>query len=187
MHKARRDAVPAAIEAGCEMLVFNTDFEEDYDYILTAYRVFQMKDGTVYLDGTGNSYGGGGFTITERMEYTETVNGKVSTDVLELEFSIKDLPALEEVKVQWFGKDDVQLGELSLNPADITTEELTLAAPSQTAWAVVVEKTANGTVNRTIPKRQSNGWSSHKLLLADPVTGIGQEVWLKWELFGGEV
>jgi len=36
MHKARRDAVPAAIEAGCDMLVFNTDFEEDYGYILAA-------------------------------------------------------------------------------------------------------------------------------------------------------
>jgi len=36
MHKPRRDAIPSAIMAGCDMLVFNTDFEEDYGYILSA-------------------------------------------------------------------------------------------------------------------------------------------------------
>ncbi len=36
MHKPRREAVPDAISAGCDMLVFNTDFEEDYGYILEA-------------------------------------------------------------------------------------------------------------------------------------------------------
>lgn len=38
MHKPRREAVPDAISAGCDMLVFNTDFEEDYGYILEALR-----------------------------------------------------------------------------------------------------------------------------------------------------
>ncbi len=38
MSKARRDAIPDAISAGCDMLVFNTDFEEDYGYILEAVR-----------------------------------------------------------------------------------------------------------------------------------------------------
>ena len=168
-------------------IYMSTAAEGAADYMITAYRVFQMEDGTVYLDGTGNSYGGGGFTVNERMEYTETANGETSTDVLELEFSIKDLPTLETVEIQWFGTDNVLLGSLPLDPADITAKELTLAAPSRTAWAVVVETAADGTVSRTIPERQSNGWCSHKLLLADPVTGIGREAWLKWELFGSEV
>lgn len=30
----RRKAIPSAIEAGCDMLVFNVDFYEDYDYML---------------------------------------------------------------------------------------------------------------------------------------------------------
>jgi len=38
MHRTRREAVPAAIAAGCDMLVFNTDFEEDYGYVLEALR-----------------------------------------------------------------------------------------------------------------------------------------------------
>lgn len=37
---ARREAIPASIMAGCDMLVFNTDFEEDYGYMLDA-----LKDG----------------------------------------------------------------------------------------------------------------------------------------------
>ncbi len=32
----RRKAIPAAIAAGCDMLVFNTDFYEDYQYMLEA-------------------------------------------------------------------------------------------------------------------------------------------------------
>lgn len=36
----RRRAIPASIMAGCDMLVFNTDFEEDYGYMLDA-----LKDG----------------------------------------------------------------------------------------------------------------------------------------------
>ncbi len=36
MHRPRREAVPAAIMAGCDMLVFSTDIREDYGYILEA-------------------------------------------------------------------------------------------------------------------------------------------------------
>ena len=34
MAMERRRAIPASIAAGCDMLVFNTDFEEDYRYLL---------------------------------------------------------------------------------------------------------------------------------------------------------
>ena len=40
MAMERRQAIPASIMAGCDMLVFNTDFTEDYGYILDA-----LKDG----------------------------------------------------------------------------------------------------------------------------------------------
>jgi len=42
MAMERRRAIPAAIAAGNDMLVFNTDFEEDYGYLLAG-----VKDGTV--------------------------------------------------------------------------------------------------------------------------------------------
>ena len=34
MSMPRKQAIPASVMAGCDMLVFNTDFEEDYGYIL---------------------------------------------------------------------------------------------------------------------------------------------------------
>lgn len=40
MAMERRKAIPASIMAGCDMLVFSTDFHEDYGYILEA-----LKDG----------------------------------------------------------------------------------------------------------------------------------------------
>ena len=36
MAMERRKAIPASIMAGCDMLVFNTDFHEDYGYVLEA-------------------------------------------------------------------------------------------------------------------------------------------------------
>lgn len=42
MAMERRRAIPASVAAGCDMLVFNTDFEEDYGYLLAG-----VKDGTV--------------------------------------------------------------------------------------------------------------------------------------------
>ena len=44
MAMERRRAIPASIAAGCDMLVFNTDFEEDYRYLLAG-----IEDGTVSL------------------------------------------------------------------------------------------------------------------------------------------
>lgn len=38
MTMPRREAIPTSIMAGCDMLVFNTDFEEDYGYALAALR-----------------------------------------------------------------------------------------------------------------------------------------------------
>lgn len=42
MATERRKAIPASIMAGCDMLVFNTDFDEDYSYVLDA-----LKDGSL--------------------------------------------------------------------------------------------------------------------------------------------
>ena len=38
MAMERRQAIPRSIAAGCDMLVFNTDFEEDYGYLLAGVR-----------------------------------------------------------------------------------------------------------------------------------------------------
>lgn len=45
MAMERRRAIPASIMAGCDMLVFNTDFEEDYQYMLDA-----LADGSLTME-----------------------------------------------------------------------------------------------------------------------------------------
>ncbi|MGM9604883.1 MAG: glycoside hydrolase family 3 protein [Faecousia sp.] len=45
MAMERKKAIPAAIMAGCDMLVFNTDFEEDYRYVLDA-----VADGSLTME-----------------------------------------------------------------------------------------------------------------------------------------
>ena len=45
MAMPRREAVPASIMAGCDMLVFNTDQTEDYDYVLEA-----LEDGRLTME-----------------------------------------------------------------------------------------------------------------------------------------
>lgn len=45
MAMERRRAIPASIMAGCDMLVFNTDFAEDYQYMLDA-----LADGSLTME-----------------------------------------------------------------------------------------------------------------------------------------
>ena len=45
MAMKRKNAIPASIMAGCDMLVFNTDFEEDYGYIMSA-----LAEGTLTME-----------------------------------------------------------------------------------------------------------------------------------------
>lgn len=152
---------------------------EDYDYILTAYRVYQMADGTVYLDGTGSSYAGAGFTINERTEYTYTVNGEATKQVLDIEFSLKDGVRLESVDVTWFGGEDEVLAQEQL-PLKELEGEYTLTPPTGAAWAMIRETGEDGSVKRTASTPDYNGYGSHKLIQLDEM-GLGHAVWLRWE------
>ena len=50
---------------------------DDFYGIWHAYQVYQAPDGTVYIDGSGNSYsGGGGMGFTHEETCTSTVNGE---------------------------------------------------------------------------------------------------------------
>jgi len=152
---------------------------EDYDYILTAYRVFQMDDGTVYIDGTGNSYAGAGFTINERTEYTTTINGESTKQILDIEFSLKDASVLEQVEVTWFDERDEIIAQEVL-PLEEMEGEYTLTPPDGAAWAMVRETAEDGTVTRTASTPDYTGFGSHKLILMDE-RGLGRAVWLRWE------
>lgn len=149
------------------------------EYVLTAYRVYQMENGTVYLDGTGNSYGGPGFTISERAEYTTTVNGETKTQAMEVEFALKDLPQTEQIRVLWFGAEGEILGQETFSAKKLDCDR-TLSEPVGAVWALVEElgKTG-GNVTRSIVEPDQQGQSSYRLILPDE-RGVGRAVWLNW-------
>ena len=155
----------------------STDEEREKDgedmYIWTAYKVYQMEDGTVYLDGTGDSFGGrGGFTVLENSEYTTTVNGESTAGSMEAEFSLEYVERLSDVTVTWFDEGDRPVGVRKLTPEEIG-RELTLPAPEGAAWVMVKEIEEPGTVRRAAydltDQREGGGYQMvmHELILLE--------------------
>ena len=154
---------------------------EDFDYCWTAYRVYQMADGTVYLDGTGNSYGGvGGFTVSEREAYTTTLNSKTETKAFEAEFTIESVERMTDVAVKWFDGEDRLLKTDVVLPEDIG-EGLTLEGPGGAAWALVEETNRLSAGKRTAYTLGREEAAAHRLVLLDD-RGLGRVVYLTMEM-----
>lgn len=123
---------------------------ENYDYGWTAYPVYEMDDGTVYLEDSGNSYGGiGGFTVSTKESYTETGNGQEETVSFEVSFTIEAVERVREVSVAWFDGENRQLEERTILMEEIGADGLTLERPQGAAWALVEETDRLGAVKRS--------------------------------------
>lgn len=76
----------------------------EFDYCWTAYQVYQMEDGTVYLDGSGNSYGGmGGFTTKVTDTQTKTADGEEEIFSFTAEVTMESVERVTELEVRWYG------------------------------------------------------------------------------------
>ena len=149
----------------------------EYGYSMTAYRVYQMKDGTVYLDGSGNGYAGeGDMTATTEESWTETVNGEEKTTSLKVSFTVKWVERLQEVSVTWFDREDRPLEGRKLTMEEMGAEGLTLERPQWAQWALVTETDENGAVKRTAYTLEEEG-VSHRLIRLDE-RGLGTPVYL---------
>ena len=149
----------------------------EYGYSMTAYRVYQMKDGTVYLDGSGNGYAGeGDMTATTEESWTETVNGEEKTTSLKVSFTVKWVERLQEVSVTWFDREDRPLEGRKLTMEEMGAEGLTLERPQGAQWALVTETDENGAVKRTAYTLEEEG-VSHRLIRLDE-RGLGTPVYL---------
>ncbi len=123
---------------------------ENYDYGWTAYRVYQMEDGTVYLDGGGSSYGGmGGFTISTKESYTETVNGEEQTTSFEVSFTMESVERVQELSVSWFDGENRPVAEQTIRMEELGEDGITLERPQGAAWALVEETDRLGAVKRS--------------------------------------
>ncbi len=122
---------------------------ENYDYIFTAYQVYQTPDGRVYLDGHGNSYGGdGGIGATSTETSTVTVNGKPSSRTIKVGFKIEGVERLTQASVTWFGEDNAALSVRALAPEELG-ENPELSRPAGAVWALV-EEMENGDWDLTL-------------------------------------
>lgn len=161
-----------------------TEWPEDGpEYVWTAYDVFQMPDGTVYLDGSGNSYGGaGGMTITEEQTSTETINGETTSVTMSVEVKFETAVRLQEVRVKQFDASD-RVTEEAVFPVGELEEDTTVTLAEETHWLVVEEYGEDGTVTRTVYDAQEvagMGELFHSLVvLDDRGMGSGRTLYLK--------
>ena len=132
-----------------------------------AYRVYETADGqTVYLDGSGNSYSGGGnMGFSEDAAYTYTENGESLTDSVSVSVSVKYTPRLTALRVVEFGDDNtvVNTTEVPL------TEELPALSPAvDTAFLIVEEESGEGVKRTLYPASDwAEGATYHEVVLLD--------------------
>lgn len=143
-----------------------------------AYRVYQTKDGTVYLDGSGDIYGGGGsMSFTETAAYTSSMNGETATEyTVSATVHIEAVPRLEQLTVSQFDENNALLCSDSLPLA----EELpAVTARESAAWVLVEERFADGTAERTaytVPGPGGDPISHTVILLSDSGMGRGAQL-----------
>ena len=170
-----RDEIEGTVYLGPPLGAEDWDPNQNTGY-WHAYRVYQSKDGTVYLDGSGNSYGGaGGMSTTETATYTSTENGEtVSEDSVSVTVHIEMVPRLEELTVTQFGGDDTPLRRDSVPLG----RELPAVTPEEDAvWLLVEERYSDGGVKRTAYTVQAEP-VLHNVVILDE-RGAGESVSLE--------
>ena len=159
------------------------DFDPDASphSIWHGYNVYETSDGQVYLDGTGNSYGGAGsgMGFSSDATYTYTENGETRKDSISVSVSVKYTPRLTALRVVEFDGDNNVVKTTAL---PLTEELPLLTLESDTAFLVVEEESADG-VKRTLYAAGdfTDGAQYHEVILLDEA-GRGHGVYLTMEI-----
>lgn len=148
----------------------------EFDYCWTAYQVYQMEDGTVYLDGSGNSYGGmGGFTTKVTDTQTKTADGEEEIFSFTAEVTMESVERVTELEVRWYGEEEL------LDRRTLTMEEvgegLSLERPQGAVWALVTQRDRTGDTERSVYTLGTEAGASHHLVQLDE-RGMGRVVYL---------
>lgn len=135
--------------------------------IMTCYRVYEAPDGTVYLDGTGNSMSGGLGSYSEDHTVSTTEDGEMSSsETVKVTAHVEYAPRLEKLTVSQFdsGNTLLQSDDLALREDMPEVECL-----PETAWVLVEEQSADGTA-RTLysaPRAGEEPSATHTVVLLD--------------------
>ena len=145
--------------------------------IWTCYRVYQAADGRVYMDGTGNSMGGGGgFECSEDRTQTFTDwNGKAVTESIDVHVQVEVVERMERLVVTQFDENNaiVRSDDLALR------ENLpSVKCEAETAWVLVEEISKDSTI-RTAYSAPEEGADpvQHMVILLDD-EGLGKNDYL---------
>lgn len=154
----------------------------DYHTIWTAYRVFQTPEGQVYLDGTGNGYGGGGSSFTETRTYNYASDGEaVKEDKLTVKVTFQVVPRLEKLTVTQFGADNAPIRSDELALREDMPE---LVCEPDAVWVLVEEVSTDGAVHTAYDLPAEDGDPvSHMVVLLDE-DGMGTAVQLEIKAAG---
>ena len=155
------------------------DFDPDASphSIWHGYNVYETSDGQVYLDGSGNSYGGAGsgMGFSSDAAYTYTENGESRTDSISVSVWVSYTPRLTGLRVVEFAGDNSVV-----NTTDLPlTEDLPALVPTaDTAFLIVEEESAEGVKRTLYPASDwAEGATYHEVVLLDQA-GCGHGVYL---------
>ena len=145
--------------------------------ITTFYEVYQKKDGRVYLDGSGNSYQGEGFSKVQKEISWEEHQDGVATDARSLTISvnIEPLEQLEKIVVHQFDNESRLLHSWS---PEIQEDILPCPLLAETAWAVVEEYRVDGTIQRTLLTPEEE---HHSIWFYRDEKSVSMTLELEWE------
>lgn len=125
------------------------EHEAGEDFCWTAYEVYQKADGTVYLNGHGSSYAGGGdFGFSQTRSETERVNGAATQQsTLSLSVDVQMIPRPDAVSVQQYSQDQRLLREDTLTAGEAVDLDGTWTLPwmEETAYTLAVKHNSDGT------------------------------------------
>lgn len=147
----------------------------DSGMIWHALRVYQDDQGRAYLDGSGNSFNGGG-TLSESYTQTVTVDGTEQSETIRVSVTVEDAPRLTEAVLLQYREDGSLLERQSL---DLTQSPIEARWLPEASWAVAEERSPDQ-ARRTVYSRPKAGEDPviHTLILLDE-GGIGRPTELR--------
>ena len=153
----------------------------------TAYEVYQMEDGTVYLTGDGNRYAsaGGDFSFTQEQTWTERVNGvETKQAALSLTAAFRETPRVEEVVLQQYSAEQDLLAEETLTAQEALAQADGWTVPREngTAYTLIIKQNADESLDYELfpePVDESLPWETTLWFLDDQ--GMGWPVTVRLE------
>lgn len=128
------------------------------------YKVYQAKDGRLYLTGGGNTVNGTG-TMTQTENYSYKENGEtVKEDSISVAVTIEAVPRMERLVVTQFDKDNTILWSEDLSLQNDRTE---VHCVENAAWLLVEATSPDGTERTIYNVPEGEDPVSHEYVLLD--------------------